>query len=176
MVIVCSAVYLRLNYSQPLCACPNFQRPCSVSTRTDDGHTIPLVTGPKNSFQQVLTLVKTCEPTHEVRECRAPKDWSILALQNSRTGKAHYLVICRCPSSGYLEGPIAHSQPAYARVPGIRVYGMTCVRPNNRRGRDFAWDLSSKNAKDDPSRGVNPAFPWHRLKPLLEEAGITTTS
>lgn len=51
---------------------------------------------------QVLTLVKTCEPTHEVRECRAPKDWSILALQNSRTGKAHYLVICRCPSSGYL--------------------------------------------------------------------------
>jgi hypothetical protein len=51
---------------------------------------------------QVLTLVKTCEPTQEVRECRAPKDWSILALQNSRTGKAHYLVICRCPSPGYL--------------------------------------------------------------------------
>lgn len=49
------------------------------------------------------------------------------------------------------EGPIAHSQPAYARVPGIRVYGMTCVRPNNRRGRDFSWDISGKSAKDDPS-------------------------
>ena len=46
--------------------------------------------------------MKTCEPTQEVRECRAPKDWSILALQNSRTGKAHYLVICRCPTPGYL--------------------------------------------------------------------------
>lgn len=94
---VCSAVYLRLNYSQPLCACPS--TPCSVSTRRDDRHTIPLATGP---HAQVLTLVKTCEPAGEVRECNKAKDWSILALQNSRTGKAHYLVICRCPEPGYL--------------------------------------------------------------------------
>lgn len=46
---------------------------------------------------KAITLAKTCEATTEMRECRAPKDWSLLALQNTRTGKSHYLVICRCP-------------------------------------------------------------------------------
>lgn len=48
---------------------------------------------------QAITLAKTCEPTTEMRECRSPRDWSLLALQNIRTGKSHYLVICRCPDS-----------------------------------------------------------------------------
>jgi hypothetical protein len=51
---------------------------------------------------QALTLVKTCEPVAEMRECRAPRDWSLLALQNIRTGKSHYLVICRCPPTNIL--------------------------------------------------------------------------
>lgn len=46
---------------------------------------------------QAITLAKTCEATTEMRECRTPKDWSLLALQNTRTGKSHYLVICKCP-------------------------------------------------------------------------------
>ena len=36
------------------------------------------------------------------RYCSNTKDWSILALQNIRTGKAHYLVICQCPDSSFL--------------------------------------------------------------------------
>lgn len=89
-----------------------------------------------------------------MRECRAPRDWSLLALQNVRTGKSHYLVICRCPEEYVLgiieslsdlsttiindqciefmkisEGPMSHDQPTYASVPGIRVYGMMCVQP-----------------------------------------------
>jgi hypothetical protein len=51
---------------------------------------------------QALTLVKTCEPVADMRECRAPRDWSLLALQNIRTGKSHYLVICRCPPTKIL--------------------------------------------------------------------------
>ena len=46
-----------------------------------------------------MTLAKTCEQGNELRDCRAPRDWSILALQNTRTGKSHYLVICKCPSN-----------------------------------------------------------------------------
>lgn len=34
-----------------------------------------------------------------MRECRTPRDWSLLALQNIRTGKSHYLVICKCPDA-----------------------------------------------------------------------------
>lgn len=30
------------------------------------------------------------------------------------------------------EGPMSHDQPAYASVPGIRVYGMMCVNPQGR--------------------------------------------
>lgn len=95
-----------------------------------------------------MTLAKTCEQGKELRDCRAPRDWSILALQNTRTGKSHYLVICKCPNNFKLgkyklrsesknksyitlftEGPLPHDQPTYAALPGINVYGMLCV-PN----------------------------------------------
>ncbi|KAJ4445558.1 hypothetical protein ANN_12238 [Periplaneta americana] len=97
---VCNAVYVRLNFTQPLCACPSrYREPCSASINTDDLHTTELVTDPRG---KALTLVKTCEPVAEMRECRAPRDWSLLALQNIRTGKSHYLVICRCPPRNIL--------------------------------------------------------------------------
>ncbi|XP_068622463.1 uncharacterized protein dsx-c73A [Battus philenor] len=128
---VCNAVYVRLNYTQPLCACPaRYRDPCSASLNADDLHTTRLTTDSKKKYaKKAVTLVKTCEAVSEMRECRAPRDWSLLALQNIRTGKSHYLVICRCPESHILEGPMTHDQPTYASVPGIRVYGMMCVRP-----------------------------------------------
>lgn len=46
--------------------------------------------------------MKTCEPVKDMRLCRAPRDWSLLALQNVRTGKSHYLVICHCPETSIL--------------------------------------------------------------------------
>lgn len=154
---VCNAVYVRLNWTQPLCACPSrYRDPCSASLNSDDLHTTELVTSserkvrkrftpprrqaiyvPVYVFQQqqqqqqqqrALTLIKTCEPTSEMRACRRPRDWSLLALQNVRTGKSHYLVICRCPDGSALDGPMSHDQPTYASVPGIRVYGMMCVQ------------------------------------------------
>ncbi|XP_050429460.1 uncharacterized protein LOC126838794 isoform X2 [Adelges cooleyi] len=122
---VCNAVYVRLNYTQPLCACPSrYKEPCSASLNADDLHTTELST---DTTGKVLTLIKTCEPVAEMRTCRSPRDWSLLALQNVRTGKSHYLVICRCPYTSLLEGPMSHDQPTYASVPGIRVYGMMCV-------------------------------------------------
>ncbi|CAK1581004.1 unnamed protein product [Parnassius mnemosyne] len=129
---VCNAVYVRLNYTQPLCACPaRYRDPCSASLNADDLHTTRLTTDSKKKYaKKAVTLVKTCEAVSEMRECRAPRDWSLLALQNIRTGKSHYLVICRCPESHILEGPMTHDQPTYASVPGIRVYGMMCVRPS----------------------------------------------
>ncbi|EDX10730.1 uncharacterized protein LOC6738335 isoform X1 [Drosophila simulans] len=124
---VCNAVYVRLNYTQPLCACPSrYRDPCSASLNEDDQHTTKLV---GDSKKKAITLAKTCEATTEMRECRSPKDWSLLALQNTRTGKSHYLVICRCPDHFKMEGPMAHDQPTYASVPGIRVFGMMCVKP-----------------------------------------------
>ncbi|CAG9790921.1 unnamed protein product [Diatraea saccharalis] len=130
---VCNAVYVRLNYTQPLCACPaRYRDPCSASLNADDLHTTRLTTDSKKKYAyKAVTLVKTCEAVSEMRECRAPRDWSLLALQNIRTGKSHYLVICRCPENHILEGPMSHDQPTYASVPGIRVYGMMCVRPSN---------------------------------------------
>ncbi|KAL0870585.1 hypothetical protein ABMA27_005547 [Loxostege sticticalis] len=130
---VCNAVYVRLNYTQPLCACPaRYRDPCSASLNADDLHTTRLTTDSKKKVYayKAVTLVKTCEAVSEMRECRAPRDWSLLALQNIRTGKSHYLVICRCPENHILEGPMSHDQPTYASVPGIRVYGMMCVRPS----------------------------------------------
>lgn len=47
----------------------------------------------------------------------------------------------------FTEGPMSHDQPAYARVPGIRVYGMMCnsgnVTNNNRNARLMRPERSS---------------------------------
>jgi len=135
---VCNAVYLRLNFSIPLCACPEPGDPCSASTLPSDGHSLGLTADQASG--KVLTLAKTCEEVEDIRTCDQNRDWSILALQNIRTGKAHYLVICTCPDTGFLEGPLAQTGAPYAKVPGIRVYGMLCLsrgrgRPKRRKAR-----------------------------------------
>ncbi|KAG8284104.1 hypothetical protein J6590_003796 [Homalodisca vitripennis] len=115
--------------------------------------------------RKILTLVKTCEPVADMRMCRVPRDWSLLALQNIRTGKSHYLVICRCPDTSVLEGPMSHDQPTYASVPGIRVYGMMCVNKANnstkRRGRPMRYTRSLR------IRGPKPPFPWDKVTEML---------
>ncbi|KAF2358155.1 hypothetical protein FHG87_011087 [Trinorchestia longiramus] len=149
---VCNAVYVRLNMTQPLCSCPALTTACSASMSPDDKHTIELKMGRKAS--KAVTLIKTCEPVWSVRDCRAPRDWSILALQNTRTGKAHYLVICKCPDGSKLDGPLNHDQPSYAQVPGIRVYGMMCVSTTLRAGRytretaSFPWSTAEAALAD----------------------------
>nr|XP_023016623.1 uncharacterized protein LOC111505944 [Leptinotarsa decemlineata] len=161
---VCNAVYVRLNWTQPLCACPSrYRDPCSASLNSDDLHTTELMTD-RNS-RKALTLVKTCEPTAEMRLCRSPRDWSLLALQNVRSGKSHYLVICRCPDSSILEGPMSHDQPTYASVPGIRVFGMMCV--DGRRGKRQSRLLESLEA---------PRFPVEKISELLQSASWATHS
>ncbi|XP_065166311.1 mucin-2 [Atheta coriaria] len=163
---VCNAVYVRLNWTQPLCACPSrYRDPCSASLNSDDQHTTELQVD-RNS-KRALTLVKTCEPTTDMRICRLPRDWSLLALQNIRTGKSHYLVICRCPDTSVLEGPMSHDQPTYASVPGIRVYGMMCVQPpqqsspNKRRGRPLRLTRSID---------ADPPFPWAKAVEFAKTA------
>lgn len=78
-----------------------------------------------------------------------------MALQSERSGKAHYVVVCRCPDWGKLEGPYTHNYPPYARIPGIKVYGMLCVQASrmtrvqktgnkgNLKDRFFSLSLSS---------------------------------
>merc|ERR1719208_567545 len=144
---VCNAVYLRLNFSTPLCACPEPGDPCSASTLDTDNHSLRLSADNENN--QVLTLAKTCERVDTIRQCERNKDWSILALQNIRTGKAHYLVICTCPEKGLLEGPIAQTGAPYAKVPGIRVYGMLCLVNGKKRRRKTR--LLFGNESDSPT-------------------------
>ncbi|CAH1103390.1 unnamed protein product [Psylliodes chrysocephalus] len=139
---VCNAVYIRLNWTQPLCACPSrYRDPCSASLNADDQHTTELMTD-KNA-RRALTLVKTCEPTAEMRLCRSPRDWSLLALQNIRSGKSHYLVICRCPETSIL---------------GIRVYGMMCVDGRRDRQSRISRELGA------------PQFPWDKAIELARTA------
>lgn len=146
---VCNAVYLRLNYSTPLCACPEPSDPCSASTLPTDGHSLRFASDRKN--KEVLTLAKTCEEVNTIRQCENNRDWSILALQNIRTGKAHYLVICTCPETEILEGPLAQTGAPYAKVPGIRVYGMLCIKKGKfrRRKAKLLWDDKKISSKPD---------------------------
>lgn len=164
---VCNAVYLRLNFSVPLCACPEPGDPCSASTLPSDGHSLGLTADQASG--KVLTLAKTCEEVESIRTCDQNRDWSILALQNIRTGKAHYLVICTCPDSGFLEGPLAQTGAPYAKVPGIRVFGMLCLsrgrgRPKRRKAK-MLWGQEVP-VEDIPSFPDVPQHLWDRARNL----------
>ncbi|GFQ80440.1 uncharacterized protein TNCT_354881 [Trichonephila clavata] len=129
---VCNAVFMRLKFVQPLCRCPNgMKNPCSTRMHPNDGHTVNLLAD--KDGQKTQTLIKVCEDVSTVKICQEPHDWMLLALQNVRTGKAHYLVVCKCPTHGVMEGPVLHTQPPYARIPGISVYGMLCVQGRKSR-------------------------------------------
>ena len=54
---VCNAVYLRLNFSTPLCACPEPGDPCSASTLATDNHSLRLSadSDTKQVSKQLLT-------------------------------------------------------------------------------------------------------------------------
>ena len=210
---VCNAVYLRLNFSVPLCACPEPGDPCSASTLASDGHSLGLTADqasgkvralrlifshliftlfPPQPNQphlpfKVLTLAKTCEEVESIRTCDQNRDWSILALQNIRTGKAHYLVICTCPDSGFLgkditrqnhfvtylliaEGPLAQTGAPYAKVPGIRVFGMLCLsrgrgRPKRRKAK-MLWGQEEAVSQDLPSFPDVPEHLWEKAHNL----------
>lgn len=156
---VCNAIYLRLKTIQPLCACPSrYRNPCSASYNSDDLHTTELVT---NFNSEAKTLVKTCEAVSEIRTCKVPEDWSILALQNIRTGKSHYLVLCRCLEKNTLEGPFRQEQTAYAKMPGIRVYGMKCVQQNYSTNEKIRSKYLKSNSSFD-----NFALHWSRLNKI----------
>jgi len=156
---VCNAVYLRLNFSIPLCACPAPGDPCSASTLATDGHSLGLQADQASG--KVLTLAKTCEEVKTIRTCDQNRDWSILALQNIRTGKAHYLVICTCPDTGFLEGPLAQTGAPYAKVPGIRVYGMLCLARGTRRQKNRPKRRKARLLQEQEVLPHFPEVPQH---------------
>ncbi|KAF0308696.1 hypothetical protein FJT64_020108 [Amphibalanus amphitrite] len=132
---VCSTAYPRLQVSTAQCVCPRGSAgPCSRSLLSTDGHSVPLVTDRQKG---ALTTVKTCEPSGALPACLGD-DWALLAVQNARTGRSNFLVVCRCPADGLLEGPLQHRQPYHAQVPIIRVYGMMCRRRSRRARRRSA--------------------------------------
>ncbi|XP_037510523.1 uncharacterized protein LOC119387259 [Rhipicephalus sanguineus] len=159
---VCSALYVRVNRTQPLCACPAaFAEPCSESAELDE-HTIKLVS---NDRQGTFNLIKVCEPVLSVRRCQEPRDWQLLALQSTRTGRAHYLLVCRCPTGSRLLGPVRHTTPPYANIPGIRVYGMLCAQ---------GPATSSLPPRDSRNfqKGYYPEAPWPRILEMIKKSGL----
>lgn len=113
---VCNAIFVRMNYTQKLCECSsNYNWKCSNNLDPQDGHTIELT---RKFDKRIYTQIKTCEPLGAVRACKAPTDWTLLALQSERSGKAHYVVVCKCPTWAQLEGPYTHNHPPYANIPG----------------------------------------------------------
>lgn len=65
MFQVCNAVYVRLNFTQPLCACPSrYRDPCSASTNTDDMHSTELITDPRGKVSYIHIYLHKVTDTH----------------------------------------------------------------------------------------------------------------
>ncbi|XP_027201483.2 doublesex cognate 73A [Dermatophagoides pteronyssinus] len=160
---VCSAHYVKSNHTQRLCDCSrdsNFNCDEQLNELNED-HIIDL--SRKQEFKtkrnslEAYTQVKLCENLHNLKPCKTPTDWTIMALQSERTGKAHFVVVCKCPDSASFEGPFTHKHPPYARFPGIRVYGMLCNQGirKSKHNPKVALEI-------DLEKGGNefPEFPW----------------
>jgi len=152
---VCAAHYVKSNHTQRLCECQHdFNWNCEDATLTGE-HTIDLTRKQdqnKRNNLEAYTQVKLCENLKSIKPCKTPTDWTIMALQSERTGKAHYVVVCKCPDESSFEGPFTHKHPPYARFPGIRVYGMLC-------------NQSARKSKDPKALEIDqnseyPEFPW----------------
>ena len=60
MLQVCNAVYVRLNFTQPLCACTSrYRDPCSASNNADDLHSTELITDPRGKVSYICIKSKT---------------------------------------------------------------------------------------------------------------------
>jgi len=164
---VCNALFVKINVTQHLCECSsNYNWECSSDPNAGDGHTIELT---RRYDKKVYTQVKLCEPLVSVRACKAPTDWTLLALQSERNGKAHYVSVCKCPDTATLEGPYTHSHPPYARIPGIRVYGMLCAQGARKGKQNDKEDKSKGGIKDDNKdrESIYPEIPWHHVYAVL---------
>lgn len=51
---------------------------------------------------------------------------------------------------------MAHDQPTYASVPGIRVFGMMCVKPNSVSTRTPAYQPPKQNPYRQPTTAYQP--------------------
>ncbi|KAG9509634.1 hypothetical protein GZH46_01840, partial [Fragariocoptes setiger] len=162
---VCNAIFVNMSYTQRLCECSsNYNWKCSFNTDAQDGHTIELT---RKYDKRIYTQIKTCEPLKEVRACKSPTDWTLLALQSERTGKAHYVVVCKCPTYAQLEGPYTHNHPPYANIPGIRVYGMLCAHQTARSSQSYA--------ELNPKLTMYPEFPWSELHKVMNSSSVMST-
>ncbi|RWS30759.1 hypothetical protein B4U80_07216 [Leptotrombidium deliense] len=132
-----------MNHTQQLCDCSrNYDWECSSEPTAEDGHTIELT---RRYDKMVYTQIKLCEPMMTVRTCKTPTDWTLLAMQSERTG------------------PYTHNHPPYARIPGIRVYGMLCSQGNR---------LSKQKQETDDETTEYPEFPWDHAYAILNSTAL----
>lgn len=78
-------------------------------------------------------------------------------------------------NNNFTEGPMTHDQPTYASVPGIRVYGMMCVKPTPayNSGKETLIHQTSSTlldlANEDERRETkNLIKPWLEQFPRLQ--------
>ena len=73
-------------------------------------------------------------------------------------GRIEKLTDANCTNSIFAEGPIAQTGAPYARVPGIRVYGMLCLVSGGKKRRRKSRVLFSDTSAA-PAPAPAPAFP-----------------
>ena len=172
---VCNTLFVRMNHTQRLCECSrNYDWGCNSHPAKEDGHTIELT---RRHDKKVYTQVKLCEPLASIRACKTPTDWSLLALQSERSGRSHYVVVCRCPENSLLDGPYTHNHPPYARIPGeplmpisiclylisltftdcfvFAIYGTLCRDTRVWHAVCTRWSEQSRNSPRDEKQSVS---------------------
>ena len=94
---VCNAVYLRLNFSVPLCACPEPGDPCSASTLASDGHSLGLTADQASGKVRALRLIfshliftlssSPLNPSHLISHLRC-SPWQRPARRSNQSARA----------------------------------------------------------------------------------------
>ena len=108
-------------------------------------------------------LVHPCASEHQDRQGTL-SGYMHMSRKRSPRYFSPYHILMFWSMSNFSEGPIAQTGAPYAKVPGIRVYGMLCLVNGKKRRRKTRLLFGNESDSPTPSFPTVPQHLWNAIQ------------